>query len=190
MEPYIQHHGIQGQKWGVRRTPEELGHAPSGDKAKGGGEKLTIKKVAGAAGSSIGSGFSSVKNAIKARQAAKKPVKKLSDEELRTRVNRLQMEKQYSELLAAEKERERGIVSKAVGKALSTFGNTLVTGIATYAANRVLEGVKNAGKDDEPASTKTVSSKEKKEKKGAKEPKESKEPKPTSVKDLREKYGL
>ena len=23
---YLAHHGIKGQKWGVRRTPEELGH--------------------------------------------------------------------------------------------------------------------------------------------------------------------
>lgn len=23
---YLKHHGIKGQKWGVRRTPEELGH--------------------------------------------------------------------------------------------------------------------------------------------------------------------
>lgn len=25
---FLAHHGIKGQKWGVRRTPEELGHAP------------------------------------------------------------------------------------------------------------------------------------------------------------------
>ena len=26
----IWHHGIKGQKWGVRRTPEQLGHKPKG----------------------------------------------------------------------------------------------------------------------------------------------------------------
>ena len=25
---FLMHHGIKGQKWGVRRTPEELGHRP------------------------------------------------------------------------------------------------------------------------------------------------------------------
>lgn len=24
----LQHHGVKGQKWGVRRTPEQLGHKP------------------------------------------------------------------------------------------------------------------------------------------------------------------
>lgn len=26
MEHYLAHHGIKGQKWGIRRTPEQLGH--------------------------------------------------------------------------------------------------------------------------------------------------------------------
>lgn len=28
-DDYLMHHGIKGQKWGVRRTPEQLGHAVS-----------------------------------------------------------------------------------------------------------------------------------------------------------------
>lgn len=28
-DDYLEHHGIKGQKWGVRRTPEQLGHAVS-----------------------------------------------------------------------------------------------------------------------------------------------------------------
>lgn len=31
---YLAHHGIKGQKWGVRRTPEELGHVSPGKKKK------------------------------------------------------------------------------------------------------------------------------------------------------------
>lgn len=27
---YLMHHGILGMKWGVRRTPEQLGHRPEG----------------------------------------------------------------------------------------------------------------------------------------------------------------
>ena len=32
-ENYLQHHGILGQKWGVRRTPEQLGHKTKQSKA-------------------------------------------------------------------------------------------------------------------------------------------------------------
>lgn len=33
-EEFLAHHGIKGQKWGIRRTPEELGHKPTGKKKK------------------------------------------------------------------------------------------------------------------------------------------------------------
>ena len=33
-EEFLAHHGIKGQKWGIRRTPEELGHKPKGTKKK------------------------------------------------------------------------------------------------------------------------------------------------------------
>lgn len=37
----IYHHGIKGMKWGVRRSPEQLGHAPKGKVAKS-AEDVTI----------------------------------------------------------------------------------------------------------------------------------------------------
>ena len=33
-QEYLAHHGIKGMKWGVRRTPEQLGHPRSKKKAK------------------------------------------------------------------------------------------------------------------------------------------------------------
>lgn len=32
LDNYLAHHGIKGQKWGVRRTPEQLGHATKSKK--------------------------------------------------------------------------------------------------------------------------------------------------------------
>ena len=64
----LYHHGIKGMKWGIRRTPAQLGHKPS---------KLTTSQ-------------------------RKSEMKKMSDTELRNRINRIQMEKQYMQLTAPE----------------------------------------------------------------------------------------
>lgn len=43
MSDYIQHHGILGMRWGIRRTPEQLGHISRQDKkwAKKKSQKIT-----------------------------------------------------------------------------------------------------------------------------------------------------
>lgn len=66
---YIEHHGIKGMRWGVRRTPEQLGH----DKPKS--KKRMLKKAAVASAVVLGSSlaiyggikFSSTMNNSKAK---------------------------------------------------------------------------------------------------------------------------
>ena len=64
----LYHYGIKGMKWGIRRTPAQLGHRPA---------KTTTSQ-------------------------RKSEMKKMSDTELRNRINRIQMEKQYMQLTAPE----------------------------------------------------------------------------------------
>lgn len=54
-DEYLAHHGILGMHWGIRRTPEQLGHRVSkarerfekySEKAKAAGEKGNVKKLA------------------------------------------------------------------------------------------------------------------------------------------------
>ena len=63
-EEMLQHYGILGMKWGVRRTPAQLTRA---DKTESSDE-----------------------------------IKKMSDSKLRSKINRLQMEKQYKQLTSSE----------------------------------------------------------------------------------------
>lgn len=119
-EDYLEHHGILGQKWGVRRTPAQLGH-----KVASGG-----KKAAKATGKAVEKGAKKVAAKIdndrkvsKAKKAAKKKaeedaaeaqrkhdaevkesrsfksVTKLTDAELNARINRLKREAEYQNLL-------------------------------------------------------------------------------------------
>lgn len=80
----LQHHGIKGMKWGVRRTPEQLartkGHI---DTASG------IVKEA----KNINNSVSNIRSTAK-----KKDLSKMTDQELRDRVNRMNLEQQFSQL--------------------------------------------------------------------------------------------
>lgn len=67
----LYHHGILGQRWGVRRTEAQL--------ARSSKRTTSSKKVS-------------------TKEAERNKVKSMSDAELRQRINRIQMERQYSQL--------------------------------------------------------------------------------------------
>jgi len=112
IEDIIEHHGVKGMKWGVRKDRRSSGAAARRNTRatpKPPPKKTEEKRV------------SSKK--FKAKDATK-----LSDQELRERVNRLNMEKQYRDLIS--KQNPPGTVSrgvKAVGRILTRSGETALT---------------------------------------------------------------
>ena len=75
MSTELTHYGILGMKWGVRRTPEELGHKPGTEKKKGGERKK--------------------EDSSSKKSNLPKKASRMTDDELRSQVSRLNMEEQY-----------------------------------------------------------------------------------------------
>lgn len=109
------HHGILGMKWGVRRTPEELGHRV---KEK---ESVFKNKLV----RSLGSRSS---NTLK--EARSKDINKLSNEDLKRYNERLNLERNFSQLTEGKVKSARDWVAK-----------TVVTGIFVGAISQLTKQV-------------------------------------------------
>lgn len=116
MEPdSFKHHGVKGMKWGVRRSQAQLDRA-AGRRAQKKDAKQARK----------------TSNAQNSKSGKRTEAKTLSNDELRSRINRLQMEKQYSELASSPAvqsgaQKAGGVLLKEGGKIVSNAGKQVVT---------------------------------------------------------------
>ncbi len=119
-EEFLTHHGIKGMKWGVRRTPQQLGHTLS-KKVPSGNKKAP--KVVG----------------TKTPGKAFRKSTSISDEELQKRINRLNMEERYEDLVSRQNARHTGGVRKAISEGFSRFGHSILNAGVDYAAKKLAD---------------------------------------------------
>ncbi len=115
----LSHYGILGMKWGIRRTPEQLTRTKAHVDAASG----MVKEA-----KNINNAVSSVRST-----SGKKDLSSMSDQELRERVNRMNMEQQYSMLSANKTSKGQAYAASTLevaGSALAITSSALGIALA------------------------------------------------------------
>lgn len=120
----LAHHGIKGMRWGVRRSPAQLGHRSLSKVAKRSREspKGEQEQVGHSAGS-------------------KKGVHELSDAELKEAISRLELEKRYRELAKSSEPPKTNEGKKFVESVIKKSGENIATQFTTYVMGTVVNKV-------------------------------------------------
>ena len=124
----LYHYGVLGMKWGVRRSPSQLGH------------KIRIKRKKKPS--------EPIHEDYK-KAHSKKRVSSMSDAELRNRNNRLQMERQYAQLTKKNSKGKKivsgliataGTIAAAEGayKTYKRVGNRILDKLGDYAVRDIM----------------------------------------------------
>lgn len=104
------HYGVKGMRWGVRTK-----------------------------GRTSESSSDNTKSAKKTKKAAKPDVKKLSDQELRDRLSRLNMEKQYRDLVGTQPVfNGRKAVTSILQNSGTAVGTTVLSAAALFAVKKAI----------------------------------------------------
>lgn len=135
----LYHYGVLGMKWGVRRTPEQLGHIIERKRKDHATAKLAKKQARADRKERI----RSLKES-KARQRDARynraTVKKLTDAEIRSRIERLNLEKEYRNLSKTNISKGREIAARVLESSGTKILTTVTTGVGLYAIKTAMEG--------------------------------------------------
>lgn len=128
----LAHYGVLGMKWGVRRTEAQLARA-RGERVSS--DKKTTEKKATA----------TAKKSTSSEPEKKKSVSEMSDDEIRQKINRLQLEKTYRDLSKSSETVKTNKGKDFVKRVLERSGENIATQLTTYvmgkAVNKALSDV-------------------------------------------------
>lgn len=131
------HYGILGMKWGVRRTPEQLARARGSSKKTD--SQSTKKKT---------SSKTAKKSSSKSTEAEKKKTtSEMTDEELRAKINRLELEKRYKDLAKTvsppKSTKGKDFVLRVIERSGENIATQLTTDLMGKAVNKYIGPIFN-----------------------------------------------
>ena len=128
----LMHHGVKGQRWGVIRTKEQLGHKPTSSSksasSKSDSSKLSKHKRLR-------------KNELKTAAPKKKKLSEMSEEELNKMIDRMRLEKTYKQLISELNPKKVSKGKQFVGRILAKSAENIGTQLATYVFGTAVNGV-------------------------------------------------
>ena len=146
LDDFFEHFGVKGMRWGVRRDRSSVKTASKTPEKTGTGKASTAEKPA--------SKTASAPKSTAAAAPAKPAVKELSDAELRAAIDRLNMEKQYSQLTAtpaATRKQNEGkrVVKEILLNVAKQSAQDILKTAATAAGKQALSmALKKQGNDE------------------------------------------
>ena len=130
----LMHYGVPGMKWGVRRTPAQLGRKKTSSSRFLLGKKKSKNKA------KTKSESSKEETAPK-----KKSVKEMSDDELNSAIRRMQLEQTYASLSPKQVSRGKAVATRILNNvvlpAAEDVGRQMVKTALTRAGNKTLAEV-------------------------------------------------
>lgn len=136
MNNELTHYGIKDQKWGLRRFQNPDGSlTPAGRERYGVGKERGTVDAEGQSKSGEGS-------------SSQKSVTAMTDDELRSRINRLNMEEQYSNLVARQKQRNTGVVERLLGNAAKQLAEQSLSKLVSKIVSKAFDKKDSFNIDD------------------------------------------
>lgn len=129
---YLAHYGVVGMKWGVRRTPEQLGRAEAKRSGKRPFISITVNKGA--------KKTESRKEAkAKAKAAKRNPRADMSDDQLSAEVKRLRLESEHKRLITDLYPQKQSVIKKLVTDAAINTGRLALNKIGENIVNNAFK---------------------------------------------------